>query len=701
MSKKKLFRMIPLIVLPYCLVCTFKNPELPSFESKFTIPITSKSYLMADLAEQHDNLYADKNSFGFTVQGTLDTVFVGENLKRDEPMIDSGTFLLGVFSLNYTDTLVDSSLSIAALWPPAAKNIGQEIPVLPFEFDLTLAEFNKTLPQQFESIKIDSGMIFIQIENNLGVPLENPVAVTFGILRDNAPIEIGATSIHPAETAHFDLTGDEITRNFYLKLQGRSPGSGIRPIKIDSLSQKIILRFGFLSLRARSAVGQIPPLPLKQADWLYLTDESDQISMVESRFQQAELILDVFSYLNLNSHFILSSEHLFDPGNSPLALPIDLPKGATLRITQSLDSWRLAADISEGVNRPKLKIATTGSTDATGTEQVAVSARDSIVVKAQIVNAKMDFVRGSVNRLLVEMEPTREQLELDYELPKLKFKNTELQLRIFNRIAFPIELNLSFTGERNAQPLERYEFRRRIIEPAIAVAGQEQATETLTTFSVVDERFNNLLNVIPEYISVTGSALVGDWDVMGQVNRSDYIYGSFAFFAPFHVAFEDTVLNLDTTFIRINPKDWREPQSSGVDHELSADLSEEIIDGQFMALVENHLPVAAAVILKIDSSAAHLFSGQNFLIEKRLYLRAGETSETGMVTRAVRDTLQFYLSPAELEYFKNATQQPKNLVILTQFNLAGTKGEYVKILPDDYLAIKESYFIFRYRYEPK
>jgi len=701
MSKKILFRMIPVILLPYCLLCTFKNPELPSFESKFTIPITNKSYIMADLAGKHENLYADKTSFGFMVQGTLDTVFVGENLKRDEPMTDTGTFLLGIFSLNYSDTLVDSSLSIAALWPPATKNIGQEIPVLPFEFDRTLSDFSPDLRQRFENIKIDSGLVFIRIENNLGVPLENPVRVSFGNLKNNMPVEIGADSFNSTETARLDLSGQEISGNFYINIQGRSPGSGIRPVKIDSLSQKLILRIGFVSLRARSAIGQIPSLPLKQADWLYLTDESDQISMIESRFQHAELILDVFSYLNLNSHFILSSEHLFDPGDSPLALPIDLPKGSTLRITQPLDSWRLAADISEGVNRPKINIATKGITDASGTEFVAVSARDSIVVKAQIVAAQMDYVRGSVNRLLIEMEPTREKLALDYELPNLKFKNTELQLLIFNRIAFPIELNLSFTGERNAQPLERYEFRRRIIEPAIAVAGQEQATEKLTTFSVMDEHFNNLLNVIPEFISVTGSALVGDWDAVGQVNRNDYIYGSFAFFAPFHVAFEDTVLNLDTTFIQINPKEWNEPKLPRVDHEISADISEEIIDGQFMAIVENHLPIAAGVTLKIDSSATNLFSAQQALLEKRLDLPAGETSGTGVVTRAVRDTLQFGLSPDEIEYFKNTTRRPKSLIILTQFNLVGTKGTFVKILRNDYLAIKESYFIFRYRYEPK
>lgn len=47
--------------------------------------------------------------------------------------------------------------------------------------------------------------------------------------------------------------------------------------------------------------------------------------------------------------------------------------------------------------------------------------------------------------------------------------------------------------------LERYDFRQRIIEPTVVVAGQEQPQEKLTTFFITDDRFNNLMNVIPDF----------------------------------------------------------------------------------------------------------------------------------------------------------------------------------------------------------
>lgn len=702
MDKMILFRIFFVSLMFWGLTCTIKSPESPSFESNLAIPITTRSYYMWKLAEDEENLYADETNFGFTIQGELDTVFVADNLKQDDPLTDNGMFQIGTFKLDYSDTLVDSSNTLAKLWPPAVKNQGNEIPVLPFDFNISFENKIQPFSSRYEIIEIDSGFVFLQLSNHLGFPLGQPLTVTLGCWKNGFPIEIKTVvqenqiDSGADEILRFDLTGKELTNRLFFRIQGNSPGSGTRLVAIDSLQQKLMMQMFLGKIRAKLATGQIPVLPLEKSDWLYLTDETDQISMVESRFKKADLVLNVKSYLNLNSNFDLISNHFHDPQNSPLLIPINLPRRDSITITRPLDNWFLRADVSEGMAHPKIKILTNGYTEATGNRMETVSYKDSIVVEARIINAEMDYVRGTVNRLLIEMDSTTEKFEYDYELPDLKFRNTELQLNIYNRIAFPIELNLSFIGKREAQSVERYEFRRRVIEPAVVVAGEESAQEKVTTFTVSDNRFNNLLSVIPEYITINGSALVGNWGTIGQIRQDDFIYGNYTFRAPFDVSFEDTIVNLDTTYLNINPQNWSEPKPDYIGHEISADFTEKMLGGQFRAVIENHLPITAEAIIKIDSSITRIFSSPDVLIEKRLDLFAGATSESGRVIRASCDTLKFDLSTSELEHFKNATQKPKSLMILIQFKLSGTKGQYVKVFRDDYLSIKESYLIIRY-----
>lgn len=157
--------------------------------------------------------------------------------------------------------------------------------------------------------------------------------------------------------------------------------------------------------------------------------------------------------------------------------------------------------------------------------------------------------------------------------------------------------------------LERYDFRQRIIEPTVVVAGQEQPQEKLTTFFITDDRFNNLMNVIPDFFSISGAALVGQWGTIGQIRQRDFFYGTYSFKATFDICFEDTCINLDTTYIQINPcDDWQEPKQKYIDHEIEADLTRKLLDGRFLASIENHLPIATEAVIKIDSSFSNLFS---------------------------------------------------------------------------------------------
>lgn len=699
---KFVFTFVSILTFLLVLSCSIDKPKAPNFETEFSIPISSKIYLMSELADDEENLFIDENNdFGFLIEGEFDTVKANEVLKYDESLRSNGAFEIDAFKINATDTLTDSSLTIVKFWEQAAQSVGEVIPIQPFDFAITSDKAIIYEFEEFTSVTIDTGYVVMMIENHLGVPLGTPLTITLRDLNANNQV-VGTFDFNEGipnganRVMRIDLAGKQVSNRVVVELSGSSPGSGEQSVEIDLEEQRAIINIAVSRLQATNAIARIPELNLDRSDWLNLNDETDEISMIEAEFDKCLLNIFVKSYLELNSNFNLIIENIFDSDGKTLQIPIYLEKNGSVDLNRSLDGWFLKSDVSISELEPRIKIRAEGTTESTGKNMAVVSSRDSISVSTTMADVKLKFVRGAINRLEVEMDTTEQDLDFDFDMPQIKFRQTEVSLNVYNNIAFPLELNLTFRGQKNTGEQERYEFRQKSVEPAVVPAGQQSSQQVLTRFSIDDENFDRLINMSPDKITIEGSAFIGKHGYISQIHENDFVYGKFTLRAPFEISFEDTVLNVDTTFIQISPPDWNTPKAENIDYELESELTEDILSGDVWAVFENKLPIAATAIVRIDTSLERLYQKTGCLVVRSAGLRAGVKNMDGLIEKAQVDTLDFHLTNEEMQLFKNDSDLPKMVYIGIQMDLEGSQGEYIKIYPDDYIAIRKSYFRFRY-----
>ncbi|MBN2090511.1 hypothetical protein JW964_12935 [candidate division KSB1 bacterium] len=661
---------------------------------------------MSELAEDEKFLYTDANNeFGFIIEGNIDTTKVEDALKYNDPITDRGAFYIGEFRIASPETLKDASLSLTGFWGTANSLNGQTVPVPPFNFSLGAGKVKSNTFPEFVTLTIDSGFVLIGLTNNLGIPLGLPLTL---VLKDSnsqtnqtqeiarfdyeSPIQNGETIFKLA-----DLSQKTISNRLYTELIGHSDGTGNEQLTINTEEQRLVITLGITELIAKRATARVPRLKLFREDWLKLTDEAHQISMNSARFKKCDLKLKVVSHLTMSTDFNLIFKHIFDDQGKPFSTKLRLTSKEIINLEENLAGWYLQADETFGELNPQIQIIAEGITDSSGSEILTVNFKDSIVVNARLENVEMDFVRGSINRLKVDVDPKVQKVDFEQEIPQVKFRNTRLQVEINNRIAFPLELNLSFSGRKKSGQTEIYEFRNKVIESARLLPNQTEPEEVTTILTLSnDEQFDRLVNLIPDEITISGSVLLGQYGKIGQVSRTDYINGKFAFKAPFEYSFNDTTIAFDTTYIQIKPEDWEIPAPKNIDHSISAKMTNEITRTTLKAVIENKLPVSADIIFRFDTSASKVFSDSLCAIERIVNVKSGIVGKDGFVEKAVLDSISFTLSEKEFDLFKNSESQPKIVILGVKLAFKGTKGEYYKIMADDYLHIKQSFLSFLY-----
>lgn len=681
--------------------CSIQSPEAPEFESQLNVPVTIKYYYMRELAEDEKNLYVDdKNNFGFLVEGELDTVRASEVLKYEEPIGDNGGFQIGLFRIAAPDTLRDSSLTIASLWPYANNLNGQNVSIEAFDFSVDKNQVKFEQSKEFRSVSIDTGHLSLGLTNKLAIPIGPPLTLLLWDMGLNSPIGEFSFSqtILPGETAFesIGLSGKNITNNLSFELVGRSAGSQGETVLIDLAQQKIIVHLAISQLRASRAEARIPALNIKSSDWLSLDETSNETIIHKAKLASCELNLVVTSNLPMDSKFTMIFQHIVDEFNEPYKISdLDIKAFKTKPVSTDLSGYYIVPELDANGLNPRLKVLAGGVTTSTGNEIVTLALDDLIEVNASLDSITMEYVEGVINRYQVDLDTITQEIDFDYELPNLNFRNTELQLDIVNQIAFPIELNMSFWGRRHSGKLVKYEFRRKIIDQAAWTQGSVETTEKTTSFTVNDEQFDKFISFLPEHLTISGNALIGGYQTTGLIAEDNLIYGTYTLRAPFTFSFRDTVINFDTTYIQIKPDNWDEQQDNLVDYTIESTLTEDITSCEFWAVVENSLPLQAEVIVRMDTSETQVFSAAPCAIHKSVLINSGVIDNRGNVEKAVVDTLAFGITPDEIQLFKNNTNQPKIIVVGLQLSLQGTNGRFVNVSPDNYFAITKSFLKFR------
>jgi len=241
--------------------CNLKEPTAPNWDVSLNLPIANKSYTMLDIIEnksssiQHYTDITNGNLLYYSNNQKMDKIVLSDKLQSDLPGVN------GAISIN-SDS-VTSDIDFSWISPPVSPGMQVALPAVP-ETNVT---GNFSLADQFELIKIESGLIDLEITNFFPSPvrvtLKNLVLKNFGsgeiIAQLPAPIEI--LPLQSVTLRSIPITPGVIVKN-QLSLESKisSTGSNGQQITLPDKSLRIKTRYRKLMVSEYS--GQLEPTVL-------------------------------------------------------------------------------------------------------------------------------------------------------------------------------------------------------------------------------------------------------------------------------------------------------------------------------------------------------------------------------------------------------------------------------------------------------
>ena len=106
------------VFLMSSLHCSFDKPSAPSWDTNVSIPLISKSYTMAELAEKESSISLDStDNLYFEIDADLDNYYIGDELYL-ESLQDNFSLTLGTFSID-PPTSVFTSVILSEIFSKA------------------------------------------------------------------------------------------------------------------------------------------------------------------------------------------------------------------------------------------------------------------------------------------------------------------------------------------------------------------------------------------------------------------------------------------------------------------------------------------------------------------------------------------------------------------------------------------------------
>ena len=266
--------------------CNIKEPTAPNWDVTLNVPIANKNYTMLDIIENKSSSihhYTDAvngNLLYYTSTQQMDKIVLSDKLKSDSPGVN------GAISVN-SDS-VTSDIDLSWISPPVSPGIQVILPPIP-ETNVT---GNFSLANQFESIKIESGLIDLEITNFF----PSPVRITLRnlVLKNAGSGEVvaqlpGPIEVLPLQTAKVNsipiTPGVKVKNQLSLESRISSTGSNGQQIILPNNSLRIKTRYR--KLMVSEYVGQLKPTVLEKTRSAASLDVKDIQKKLQ--FQQINL----------------------------------------------------------------------------------------------------------------------------------------------------------------------------------------------------------------------------------------------------------------------------------------------------------------------------------------------------------------------------------------------------------------------------
>ncbi len=625
-SEKKF--MIPAIVAAAGLIllasgCSIKKPEAPSWETTWTMPLVSKTYLMSDIIEEIDDSLIQIDSLGnpsFQVTRDLDSIRIGDNLTAE-----------GV-SQSYRDSLGNVDID-----PPSGQTVnfskatlgiidaGGWIPPVTFTHNEDLTDFS-----EFTWIRVDQGMISIEVNNDMGVRLDTLIITLYN--RGDLGNPLGTAEFEDgidqgeSLTRTIDLAGDSVSNQLTLAIHGAINQLTL----ISGGSDNFATTSSFpVSIRASAAQAETPRISKDLSQDIELDGGS------------------VISQATIDSGFL--NLQIANGSQLPMEIELIFPNftdafGETLRIDESIEgnsSFQRQVDLNgylltpSSIDTPQvISILAQATVPASTPQQAIIHATDSISIEAGISDIIFRSITGTVEPTEIAVDSIETDIEVPSDIEDAQLTHATLSLTVYNNSTADIDLNLQISDES---------FSRQIAISGTAEGkANPAASPQATIFNVGSSELLDFLNPAPSRIVVSGNSIFNPHREEVTISRDDFFYGQVTISSPLAFSLADTTeIDLDIDSTEINQDD-------------TPDFDETFRYGAVRAVIANRLPIGARVSLYISAlNDGSLMDNSDVVVIGPFTLESATTDSAGQATVAIESIFDDSLTAAEIGIFEN------------------------------------------------
>ncbi|MBD3169669.1 MAG: hypothetical protein GF307_09325 [candidate division Zixibacteria bacterium] len=638
--------------------CSPKKPEAPTWDTKWSIPLTNKAYSIEDIFDEldEDNLIVDANGARIEITENIDSFEVDESTLSSTAINQNFNKQLGNIDLDAPDPGAPIETPLADFLPPT----GGIVPDANFTVNNTLPAYDS-----YDWVVVESGTLYVKVTNNLGVNID---ALTIEV-RDSTTNSLLGTLTYPGGVAYQATAtqslalSDTVRNQFKTVASGHTPGGDVSGFTLSELKLKVESYFSN-EITVSAARAEVPAVEKSYNQDVALADDGNVIEVAQ--IGSGTMTMTVNNQTGVDAGFTVKVPSFTNSSGDTLTLTCEADASESVNVTQNLANYYVRP---EGSSSPQnISVLVSADIESSGTTKRNVSAADNFNVTTQISALNFSSVTGNIKQTPVDIETQTIDVDIPDGMDEAQLTDASLRIKFYNSCMLPANLNLTLTGNAGTTPLN--------ISGTIAgrTSGSTQPRETVITVGG-DSLEAFLAPPVPANITASGSATFSPNNDYGTVRSGDLIYGDVLVSSPLAFKIADTaVVDLDIESEEISDD--------------APDFSERVHIMIVNSDITSELPVGAQVTIYISTlpdDRMYTDTQNTVVVGPMSLLEAPIDTLTGRSNGRTSSTFVDTLTNSEVGIFDNPTVYIGKKVLLTT---AGDDG--IEIQSSDSLIINSS-----------
>lgn len=587
--------------------CGLEKPKSPRWTVDLLIPIANRHidgpYLAAHAGSEYLRWQND-SGLVWNIAAPLGTVHIGDNLVARPPNA-AGSFPLGSIQVGAGTTL-SCVFALEEVTPLSAGTV----PDMSAELNAALAQ-----PTVFDSVAGADGLLHLEIENELGVAVDQTtVTVNAGT---DVPVAIltfdGVIASGTRQSIDQSLSNLSVGNEWSATVAFHTPGGTV----LSASDKFLAVRASFpQGLDVAFARAEIEAISRQYSDALVLS-ETHELS--DAVIADGELLLAWTNSTPLPVNVAWIIPELTD-GESPFSGQATFPPNTSAEMPISLAGLRYtsAGGLSSAV--VNVNVQSIGSSGQT----VEISAAQTVAYILSSSDLRLSSATGKVAATEITAGPLSASIDWDDGLEEAGLDSYDAFLTLTSSLPLSAQIDGAVTSNTGLD---------------LTISGQiPSANDSPVTVRLPIAHTKALLRPLPGELSFVGRISMNGSDGTVEISSTDSVQASLELNAPPHIYVDDVSLNIEPSSVALSSDDF-------------GDRTGRLLDASVTVTVTNRFPLGGQFTLRVARDSAGVI-GSEALVFGPSTLSPAVTDDNGNAVTARTTELTYTLDRAGISLFE-------------------------------------------------